>query len=359
MILFWVAAGVLSAAAAGLILTRAAGAAARGEAADPTPVLYRRQLAEIDELAERGLMGEAERKSAHAEAGRRLLAATDAPARTWTADPAARLGVLAAVVAAPALALVIYLALGSPGLADQPFAARMQGWLAADPAQLGAPELAAVLQKKVAERPNDPDGYRYLALAEGASQDAPEAVRALRRGLRIAPDRADLWEMLGEALLAESNGTLTDEAKQAFRETLKREPNAVVARFQLARARIEAGDTAGGLADWRALMAQLPPGDSRRAAIAGAIAVQTGAAPPPVMAAGQPPDINAMVQRLAARLKTQPDDPDGWVRLVRAYAVLGQADQRDATLKSARARYAGRPDILSQLDAAAKAEPMK
>jgi cytochrome c-type biogenesis protein CcmH len=360
MIVFWVAAGVLSAAAAGLILSRAAAAARTGETSDPTPILYRRQLAEIDELAERGLMGEAERKSAHAEAARRLLAAADAPTAVWTADSKARRGVLIAVIAAPAFALLIYLMLGSPGLPDQPFQRRMQQWLAANPAELSVPELAAVLQKKVAERPDDPEGYRYLALAEGASQDAPEAVRALRHALRLAPDRADLWEMLGEALLAESGGTLTDEAKQAFQETLKRDPRAIVARFHLARAKIEAGDVAGGLADWRALEAELPASDPRRDALAQAIAQQTGAAPPPpVMGANGAPDIGAMVQRLADRLKSNPDDPDGWVRLVRAYSVLGDSEKRDAALKTARARYAGRPEVLSALDAAAKAGPMK
>jgi cytochrome c-type biogenesis protein CcmH len=69
--------------------------------------------------------------------------------------------------------------------------------------------------------------------------------------------------------------------------------------------------------------------------------------------------IHGMVERLAARLKATPDDPAGWVQLVKAYAVLGDAVSRDAALKDARARYAARPDILSQLEAAAKTEPMK
>jgi cytochrome c-type biogenesis protein CcmH len=77
------------------------------------------------------------------------------------------------------------------------------------------------------------------------------------------------------------------------------------------------------------------------------------------MGANGAPDIGAMVQRLADRLKTNPDDPDGWVRLVRAYSVLGDTQKRDAALKSARARYAGKPEVLSALDAAAKAGPMK
>src|SRR5689334_2890750 len=114
MFVFWAVVGVLTAAAAGLILFRAAGAAAQAQAADPAPVLYKRQLSEIDELAERGLMGDAERKAAHAEAARRLLAAADAPQQAWSSDPKARRGVLLAVAGAPAVALGLYLALGAP-----------------------------------------------------------------------------------------------------------------------------------------------------------------------------------------------------------------------------------------------------
>ena len=361
MILFWVAAGVLSAAAAFLILGRAAKAAAYGEAADPTPVLYRRQLSEIDELAERGLIGQAERRTAHAEAARRLLAAAEAPEASWSADPRARRSVLAAVILAPLLALAVYLALGSPGMPDQPFAERMRSWLAANPASLDPPELAAVLKKLTAERPNDPEGFRYLALAEGASQNPAEAVRALRHAIGLAPNRADLWEMLGEALVVEAGGQLTDEARNAFQETLKRDPHAIVARFQLARGRIEAGDKAGGLAEWRSLAGELPADDPRRQALAQAIAEEEGkpAAAPPQLSAGQMGAIRGMVEGLAARLKARPDDPDGWVRLVRAYAVLGETAQRDAALKEAKSRYRTRPDILDALNAAAKAEPMK
>jgi cytochrome c-type biogenesis protein CcmH len=362
MILFWVAAGVLSAAAAGLIMVRAAKAASPGEAADPTPVLYRRQLAEIDDLADRGLMGDAERQSAYAEAGRRLLAAADAAPQAWRAEPGARRGVLAAATLAPALALGVYLVIGSPGVADMPFSKRMGDWMAANPATLDPPELAAVLKKLTAERPNDPEGFRYLALAEGASQNPAEAVRALRHALALAPQRPDLWEMLGEALVVENGGELTDEAKDAFRRTVALDPKAVVARFQLARAQVEAGDKAGGLAQWRSLLADLPAADPRREALSQAIAEQAGggpaARPGPDFSKGQLNAIRGMVEGLAQRLKTSPDDPQGWVRLVRAYSVLGESAKRDAALKAARARYAGHPDVLRALDAAAQAEPM-
>ena len=360
MIAFWVVAGVLTAAAAGLILSRAARAATQGEAQDPTPAVYRRQLAEIDELAERGLIGEAERKSAHAEAGRRLLAAADQPVEVWTSEPGARRPVLIAVMLAPALALGLYLALGSPGMPDQPFVKRLAAWQASSPASLTPPELAAVLQRLTQQRPNDPEGFRYLAIAEGASEHPAEAVRALRKAVRIAPQRADLWELLGEALVFESGGPVTDDAKAAFQEALKRDPKAVAPRFHLARARIADGDRAGGLADWRALLADLPPDDTRRAALTAAIAEAQGQPEAaPALSPEQLTAVQGMVAGLAQRLQASPDDPEGWVRLVRAYAVLGDKAKRDHALADAKARYAGRSDILQQLDASARAEPMR
>jgi cytochrome c-type biogenesis protein CcmH len=66
-----------------------------------------------------------------------------------------------------------------------------------------------------------------------------------------------------------------------------------------------------------------------------------------------------MVAGLAARLAAQPDDPEGWVRLVRSYAVLGDGVKRDAALKQARVRFASRADVLRDLDAAARTEPMR
>lgn len=358
MIAFWVVAGVLSAVAAGILLFRAARAASAPEAADPTPILYRRQLAEIDELADRGLIGEGERKSAHAEAARRLLSAAEHPSAAWTSGPAARPALLIAVLVTPVLALALYLGLGAPGVPDQPFAARLAQWRNADIQALQPPELAAVLQSLAKERPNDAELQRYIGLAEGAAQNPLAAVRALRRAVEIAPERADLWTTLGEALVYR-DGDVTPEAEDAFRESLKRDPSGISARFHLARAKIARGDREGGLTDWRALLAAMPANDERRGVLVQAIA-EAEAQPDTQSAAGsQMAAIRGMVARLAERLDSNPDDPEGWVRLVRAYAVLGDTEKRDTALKSARARYASRPDILDQLAQAATAEPMK
>ena len=88
MITLWIAAALLAAAAAALVVWRTAGAGPAAE--DPALTVYRRQLAEIDELSRRELMPDDERRAARAETGRRLLAAADAPgmAATKRASPA-------------------------------------------------------------------------------------------------------------------------------------------------------------------------------------------------------------------------------------------------------------------------------
>jgi cytochrome c-type biogenesis protein CcmH len=359
MISFWVAAGVLAACAAGLVLLRAA-AAARETVLDPTPGVYRRQLAEIDDLAARGLIAETERRSAYAEAGRRLLAAADASGPAWSPGADARAPVLLAILAAAGAALILYIAVGRPGAPDHPFAARLAAWRAADPATLDPPELAAVLERLTRERPNDAEAFRFLAIAQGASQAPAAAVRSMQRAVQIAPGRADLWELLGQAQMAAGDGDVSADAAAAFRRAVQLDPRSFAARFQLGRAAIDHGDAAGGLAAWRSLLADMPADDPRRSTLIQSIAE---AQAPPKPQAALPGDqlamIRGMVEGLAQRLASQPDDPQGWVRLVRAYAVLGDAAKRDEALAKAKARYAGREDLLGQLDAASRAEPMR
>ena len=63
-------------------------------------------------------------------------------------------------------------------------------------------------------------------------------------------------------------------------------------------------------------------------------------------AAQQSAFIQAMVDRLAARLKASPDDPQGWARLIRAYGVLGQSQRRSAAIAQARRLFKDRPQDL-------------
>jgi len=64
--------------------------------------------------------------------------------------------------------------------------------------------------------------------------------------------------------------------------------------------------------------------------------------------------IRGMVDRLAARLKQNGDDVEGWLRLVRAYVVMGDLDKAKGALSDARQAVAGDAERLRQLNEGVK-----
>jgi cytochrome c-type biogenesis protein CcmH len=70
---------------------------------------------------------------------------------------------------------------------------------------------------------------------------------------------------------------------------------------------------------------------------------------------GAPPDPRQMVAQLAARLKADPNDALGWVRLMRAYTVLGETEKAKDALATARKTFEGNADAQTAFDTAAKA----
>jgi cytochrome c-type biogenesis protein CcmH len=246
---------------------------------------------------------------------------------------------------------------GKPGLPDQPLQWRVEAWRSSPLTDHDAPQLAAVLRQALKVRP-EAEGYRFLALAEAQSGNPAAAAKALRRAVALAPQRADLWEMLGLSLISGAGGEVTPDAREALTTALRLAPGSLVSRFHLARARAASGDREGGVRDLRAIASDLPAGDPRRADIETAIREAQAPAGPAVDGPASEM-IGRMVSGLAERLQANPDDPEGWIRLVRSYAVLGDTAKRDAALDQARRRYSGTPDILGRLEAAARTEPMK
>jgi len=368
--MFWIVAGLLAAGACVLVIAgagRAATRAAGDGGEDPALPVYRRHLADLEVQAGQGLLGPEEHASARAEAGRRLLKSADAARLAERpGGRRSRLAVAASGAAAALVALAIYIVLGSPGQPDMPYRQRVKAWRFGDPTLLDPPRMAAVLRDIVAARPADPQAREFLGRAELAAGDGFAAARAFAAAATLAPGRADLFAEQGQALVADGDGKVSPEARAAFRRARELDPKNAAARYYLGRASIADGDVKGGLDQWRALAADIPPDDPRRQALLAEIATGgapvTAAPPPaeatgPAMAGGGDPGqmafIQAMVARQAAQLRSHPDDPEGWARLVRSYGVLGDHVAQAAALVQARRQFAARPDALKVVEAQA------
>ncbi len=64
--------------------------------------------------------------------------------------------------------------------------------------------------------------------------------------------------------------------------------------------------------------------------------------------------IRNMVEGLEQKLQDDPDDPGGWLRLIRAWSVLGEKDKAKAALEKARKAMAGNGQALDAINRLAK-----
>lgn len=80
-----------------------------------------------------------------------------------------------------------------------------------------------------------------------------------------------------------------------------------------------------------------------------ALMPQPASAPAPTQAQGDigQPQIEAMVSRLAQRLQTQPDDPQGWRMLAKSYETLGRFDDAVQAYQKLLKHQAPTADVLT------------
>ncbi len=201
--------------------------------------------------------------------------------------------------------------------------------------------MAAVLRTIVKQHPRDATPLVYLAHAEVDGGDLTSAERDLRKAIALDPNRAELWLLLGETIAAQAPEAGSPPALEAFQHAAALKPGLNEAHYFVGREQIAGGDVQGGLATWRALIANVPQMDPARGDLQAQITAveKTGALPSsqPAQAQADPQAmIRGMVQRLADQLHAQPNDPQGWGRLIHAYGVLGDQTAQTAAIASAR-----------------------
>lgn len=321
--------------------------------------VYSDQLAEIDRDVAAGLIGKAEADAARVEIGRRLIAAADQedrielkPSWGWR-----RAAAVLALVGLPVVALGVYLPLGSPQLGDFPLAARSHTPSGTQPLETMVAEVESHLQKV----PSDGRGWNVLAPVLARLGRYDDSIRAYRNAITYAGDTADRRADLGEVIAAAAGGVITTDAKAEFERALKLDADEAKANYFLGLAAEQDGRRADAAAIWQAMLDKGPKDAPWRTMVQGAVARVTGSTAPPLseetMAAAKgmaPSDrqamIHTMVERLATRLKQNGDDVDGWLRLVRAYMVMGDRDKAKSAESDARQAVANDAERLRQLN---------
>jgi cytochrome c-type biogenesis protein CcmH len=242
-------------------------------------------------------------------------------------------------------------------------------------------EMTQRLAARLAQQPDDVEGWRTLGWSYLNLGRFSEAADAYAKAIKLNPTNAELRSGRIEALVGAANGAITAEAKTAIAEALKLDPQNPRVRFFEGLAKEQDGDKAAALAEWTELLKDADPeegwvadlktrvselrhdteggaaSDRPEPAIAGLSAKEPAAQAAPSAAERGPtaadvqaaatmsPDdrsamIRGMVDGLASRLEQSPRDADGWIKLIRARIVLGESDLAKQALTRSLAVFA-------------------
>lgn len=319
--------------------------------------IHRDQLHALEADLARGVISQQDFETTRDELQLRLLDDTESfeaspknkTAGFWTAKRTAG----AVALSLPVLALGLYLQLGTPE-AINPLAT----------ANNNDHQMQAMIDK-LAERlkanPNDPKGWAMLARSYKAMGRFEDAQQSFEKAGDIVKTDPDLLVDHAEVIAILAGNKLEGKPQQMIEEALRLNPEHPMGLMMSGVAAYQNADYKSAVTRWEKLLGMLPPDspdaqqmqaniDDARAK--GGLAASESNKLPPIpagAAAGMTPDkVNDMVDRLAARLKDNPDDVAGWARLARAYKVQNRLDEAAAAYAKTGKMLDTDPDLLTQ-----------
>lgn len=323
--------------------------------------IYRDQLQALEKDLARGVINPHDFEITRDELQLRLLddtENTDVVLTTNTGFLTTKRTAIAISLSMPVFAIGIYMLLGEPAAmspgAEQTKAAPV------DDQQIR--QMIDTLAAKLKANPDNPQGWAMLARSYkvvGRNQEAQQAFEKAGAFVNGNPDMlVDYAELLG----IQAGNKLDGKPEKMIEEALKLNPEHPMGLMLAGVALYQRSDFPGALSRWEKLLSLLAPGsedaqqvqaniDDARSKAGLPASNQSNALPPiPAGAAATmtPDKINEMVDRLAAKLKENPNDFAGWARLARAYKVQGRLDEAaQAYLKTGKLMNSD-PDLMTQ-----------
>lgn len=368
--LFWILVAVLTAVVGAVLLhPLLRGAKEASDCRSGEAEVYRDQLRELDRDLAGGLISAGEAGYARAEIGRRLISASKEEASgTKSAHHGSyRLSQAFIVVMLPVVGLCLYLAKGDPGLPSQPLDARLE---------MPGNDLAisiVKIEQHLAKNPDDGKGWEVLAPIYFKTNRIGDAEVAYRNVIRLLGPSATRLGDLGEVLVTKANGVVTADARAMLQQSRALDAANPRTLFYLALALEQEGKATDAKAAFEALAQESPP-DAPWLALVDEHIVKNGGMPAASANANAPGNptaedvaaantlnsgdrqqmIRGMVASLDAKLKDDPKNFEGWMRLIRSYVVLNEKDHAVDALKRGLAAFPADGGEGQQLVALAK-----
>jgi cytochrome c-type biogenesis protein CcmH len=358
MVMFWLLAAILCAGVVLLLLSSGGqNEAINSGRNDAALAIYKDQLIELDRDVASGVIAGDEAEAQRTEISRRLLAV----GRETQTQVSSSSFPKYLVLAVPLLAALLYSQVGRYGLPDVPRAER----LAAAETTNDWDALIARVEQQLEKDPSDLEGWKLLVpnyLNIGRYGDAANAMGKIAALQGPSPE---LYANMAEALVFENNGLVTPRSIALVDGALKLDGKHPKALYYHGLALAQEGKSEDAKATFKTLLALAPPDAPWRGNVEKQLAkLEPNAAAPKLSpeqmqnATSMTPEdrmamIRSMVDGLDEKLKANPDDVEGWLRLIRARVVLNEPENAAMAFETARNRFAAKPDTLKLIDALA------
>lgn len=356
----------------------------KDQATDGDITTHFNQLKELERDLAQGMISAAEADLARVEIERRLLAAANHRNNAKPVSSAWRTIALASTGAFVVLgATNAYVLLGRPdlGTAAPSLVGERAAAEFAETTMLPETSMPAVgagnvddmiggLAKRLEQTPSDAEGWRMLGWSYFNTQRYDESAAAYARAMALAPENLDYRSAYAEALVQAAGGIVTPKANELFSAILAADARNERARFYMALAREQSGDLSAALEQWISLLGDAPAdagwlvdvrqriSDLGQKTGRNVSAFLTDSPVTPVSAGPVPADqramVDGMITSLAARLKANPRDRDGWAMMIRSLKVQGDIAAARSALSEALAAFSDDPVTRDQIAAFAQ-----
>ena len=265
MTLFWIICAVLLIAALPFVvlpLWRGSGSDNEVQRDTANLEILRDQLAELEADLRDGLLTQDAYDQGKRELQARLLEevkaapAADRPA-TSPRRPLRALAIMLAIML-PLSSVPLYLALGN----TKALLPQQDAGMGGDFGIIRSEAKLQELEKKLAQQPENPDGWVVLARSYSELQRYPDAVRAYGELVKLVPNEAQIWANYADAYAMSHNQSLLGEPARFLNRALELDGNNTMALALSGSAAMERGDYAAAITHWTKLADLLPPDNS-------------------------------------------------------------------------------------------------
>jgi len=279
MTAFVLTASLMIAAALGFLLPPLLGLRRRSSGAavsDANLAVIRQQARELESDRARGLLSDRAFEESRRELERRVVedvAADKNPSATAPGRPGRWVAVVVGAVV-PALAAALYVVLGTPQALQAPADATVapDHWAGHSTAPEQMEAMVARLAQRLAETPDDGDGWAMLARSYAVLGRHSQAVPAYERAVALQSGDAQLLADYADALAVTHRGRVEGQPLRLVQRALRIDPDNVKALALAGTAAFDRKDYAKAVAFWEHAVGLAPPGEAFTAALEASLA---------------------------------------------------------------------------------------